>query len=174
MMQRFFTLAVCLACMSCVPRADLARLDALRWKGEASWTYYKGSLCDFRRQDVVCVTGVDEGTQELAPPYRRVDLTQSIIGSMKSVLPGLTYSCEETDRRIHAEYVGGYSLMTHSPPPHLGQRFGLAFVRVESPQGWMADVVWADSRGGSAKEVGLRFADAFAKFLANARTARCD
>lgn len=58
-------------------------------------------------------------------------------------------------------------------PRVLGQRFGVAFVRVESPQGWLADVSWADTRGGPAEEVGLRFAAAFAKSLAEARSARC-
>jgi hypothetical protein len=174
-MQRCLAVAVCLGCLSCAPRADVTFLDALRWKGEARWTYHKGSVCDFKHLDVLCITGVDEGTQELARPYRRVDLTPSITQSMKRVVSSVTYRCEQEDeRRIRAEYQGGYSLVTHSSPPHLGQRFALAFIRVESPQGWLADVVWTDTRGGSAEEVGLRFADAFSEFLAEARSTRCD
>ena len=120
------------------------------------------------------MSAVDEGTLKLATPYRRVDLTRTVVESLKRELPGLTYSCHESDRRIRAEYQGGYSFVTHSAPPHLGRRFGLGLVRVESPQGWIADVVWTDKRGGSAEEVGLRFADAFGKFLADARSTRCD
>ena len=173
-MKRCLTLVVGAACLSCATRADLALLDSLRSPGEASWMYYKGSSCDFKHEAIVCVSAVDDGTRELAVPYRRIDLTRTVVEFLKHELPGLTYSCHDSDRRIRAEYQGGYSFATHSDPPHLGSRFGLAFVRVESPQGWIADVVWTDTRGGSAEEVSLRFSSAFAKFLADARSTRCD
>jgi len=173
-MKRFLTLIACVVCVACAARADLTGLDALRSDDEASWVYYKGSLCDFKRQATVCATAVDEGTQELATPYRRVDLTQTVLASLKRELPGLTYSCHDSDSRIRAEYQGGYSFVTHSAPPYLGRRFGLGLVRLESPQGWIAEVVWTDNRGGSAEDVGLRFAHALAGFLAEARSTRCD
>jgi ribosomal protein S6E (S10) len=174
MMRHFLFLIVCAASASCAARANLTLLDSKVGDGTPTWTFYKGSACDFKLQNVVCVSGIDEGTAQSAKPYRPVELTSTIVESIASKVPGFRNDCDGSRRRIRVEYQGGYSHCTHCGSPYLGQRFGMAFVRVESAQGWTADTTWTDTRGGSAGEVALRFAEAFATFLADARTMQCN
>jgi hypothetical protein len=164
--RTFVLLLIVTLTASCAARANLDTLDARTASGRAGWDYYRGTVCDFRAQGTVCVSGVDEG--------RRLDLTSTISEVLASELPGFNNTCDDSNRRIRAEYKANYSHCTHCPPPSMSTRFAVAFVRVESPNGWEADATWSDTHGGSAQEVAQRFGHALAVMLREAASPACE
>jgi hypothetical protein len=157
-------LAVGLA-SACSARPDLDALDAQVGDGRAVWTFNRGTACDFREHEAICVSGIDEG--------RHVDVTATIVDAVSNTLPGFQNVCEGRDARIRVEYQGSYSLCTHCPAPFMSKRVGIAFVRLESNNQSRADADWVDTRGGSAEQAALRFGRELADFLAGLESVQC-
>jgi hypothetical protein len=150
---------------SCAARASLDVLDSRAEFGRAGWKYYRGSVCDFRAHENVCVSGVDDG--------RRLDVTPAIAKVLVEKWPGVKNTCDESRPRIRAEYSGDYSRCAHCAAPGLSTRVGIAFVRVESQNGWEADATWSDTIGGTAEQVAERFGEALATMLRDAVSPSC-
>jgi hypothetical protein len=150
---------------SCAARADLDALDVRTESGRTAWEYSRGTVCDFRSEQAICITGADDG--------RRQDVSSTISDVVAKELPGFKNRCDDSRPRIRVEYNADYSRCTHCPPPGLSTRFVIAIVRVQSPTGWTADATWTDTQGGSADQAAERFAYALAAMLREAASPAC-
>ena len=65
---------------SCAARANLDALDVPSETGRAGWDYSRGTVCDFRSQETICISGVDDG--------RRLDVSSTIADVVAKKTPG--------------------------------------------------------------------------------------
>lgn len=164
-MRKYLAIMTIALGSACRSEADLDALDAEVGAERAVWNFNVGTACDFQVEAAICVSGRDEG--------RDLNVTSAILATLSAEVPGFENVCDQRDLRILVEYQGSYSICSDCPPPHLGPRIGLGFVRLESNNKRLAAADWIDTRGGKAEEVAGRFGNELASFLAGLRGTAC-